>query len=1145
LFVVVSFKVKIYLITIIKKLLPFIKYFALKKSNLLIFIDYKSIIIQRMKKNVLSILAVSCLFLNHQVCYSQSKKGIDAEPKKSKLAELNTGGLSFRSVGPALTSGRIADFAVNPNNSKQYYVAVASGGVWKTDNAGTTYQPVFDGEGSFSIGAIAMDQNNTNTVWIGTGENNNQRSVAYGDGVYKTEDGGKSWVNMGLKTSEHIADIIIHPSNSNVIFVAAYGPLWKDGGERGVYKTIDGGKNWERILFIDEQTGISDLIIDPNNSEILYASAHQRRRHVWTYLGGGPNSGIHKTEDGGKTWKKLTNGIPEMDKGRIAITISKANSNRLYAMIEAGDEKGGLYRSDNKGASFDKVNSFYTAGNYYEEIFADPKNADRVFIMDTWLRHSDDGGKNIKMTGEKNKHVDNHALWIDPNDSQHWLVGCDGGIYETWDNAENWQYKPNLPVTQFYRVAVDNNLPFYNIYGGTQDNNSMGGPSRTTSASGILNTDWYITNGGDGFEPQIDPTDANIVYAQSQYGGLVRYDKKSGENIYIQPQPGKGEPGLRWNWDSPLLISPHNNQRLYFAANKLFRSDDRGNSWKAVSDDLSRQIDRNKLKVMGKVWSMDAVSKNQSTSIYGNIVALDESTKKEGLIAIGTDDGLIQITENGGDDWRKIETFSGIPANTYVNMVKTSQHDENIIYAVFNNHKMGDFKPYILKSSNKGATWVAIQSNLPERGSVYCIAEDHINPNLLFVGTEFGFYFTLDGGKEWIALKNGLPTISVKDIAIQQREDDIVIATFGRGFYVLDNYAALREISNATFEKEAVIFPIKKSLIFNPSYPQGGTGKSSLGESLYNAENPPIGAVFTTYLKDTYKTKKETRKEKEKDLIKQNQDVFYPSIDEIRIEDSEEKPFLIYLIKDELGNEVKKIKTNVTKGISRVVWNFRYSTTTPINLNKQPPGPWESEDDGPLAMSGKYSVTLFKSINGVISELVAPVFFEIENLNNLTLPAADKKALMAFQQEVSELRRSVQGAVKLKSEIENRLKHIKQSIIEYPTVPMVLMEKVKVIEKEFSELDIKLFGDGSLASREFETAPGLYNRIENTVYSTWYMRSSPTQTNIDDYNIAKQEYDPILIKIKEKLIELDALEKELDKEKTPYTPGRNDSWKKE
>ena len=1098
-----------------------------------------------MKKNIHFIVFLFCLVLNKEQAFSQTKKAKEPEPKKSKLAELNTGGLAFRSVGPALTSGRIADFAVNPNNAKQYYVAVASGGIWKTENSGTTYQPIFDGEGSFSIGCITMDQNNTNVLWVGTGESNNQRSVAFGDGVYKTEDGGKSWSNMGLKTSEHIADVIIHPTNSNVVYVAAYGPLWKDGGERGVYKTIDGGKNWERILFIDDQTGISDLIMDPNNPEIMFAAAHQRRRHVWTYLGGGPNSGIHKTEDGGKTWKKLTNGIPEMDKGRIALCMSKANSNRVYAMVEVGDENGGLYRSDNKGASFEKLNSFYTAGNYYEEIFADQQNADRVFIMDTWLRHSDDGGKNIKKTGEKSKHVDNHAMWIDPNDAQHWLVGCDGGIYETWDNAENWQYKPNLPVTQFYRVALDNDLPFYNIYGGTQDNNSMGGPSRTTSASGILNTDWYITNGGDGFESQIDPKDPNIVYAQSQYGGLVRYDKKSGESVSIQPQPGKGEPGLRWNWDSPLLISPHNNERLYFASNKLFKSEDRGNSWKPISNDLTRQLDRNKLKVMGKVWSMDAISKNQSTSIYGNIVALDESTKKEGLIVVGTDDGLLQITENGGANWKKIETISGVPQNTFVAMVKTSMHYESTIYAIFNNHKMGDFKPYILKSMDKGNSWTAIQGNLPERCPVYCMAEDHLNPNLLFIGTEFGVYFTLDGGKEWIELKNGLPTISVKDMDIQQRENDLVIATFGRGFYVLDDYSALREINTQQLEKEAAIFPIKKSLVFINSTPQGGTGKSFLGESLYNAENPPIGAVFTTYLKDTYKTKKEIRKEKEKESIKLNQDIAYPTADEIRAEDSEEKPYIIYLIKDENGNEVKKIKTSPSKGISRAVWNFRYTTTTPIDINKQPPGPWESEDDGPLAQAGKYSVTLFKSLNGIISEIVAPVFFEIENLNNLSLPNEDKNSLVLFQQEVSELRRSVQGSTKLKSESENRLKHIKQSIIEYPTTDLKLMEQVKKIESIFADMDIKLFGDGSMASREFEVTPGLYNRIENTVYSSWYMRSSPTQTAMTDYEIAREEYEPLLIKLKETVLQIENLEKELDTEKSPYTPGRNDGWKKE
>ena len=726
-------------------------------------------------------------------------------------------------------------------------------------------------------------------IWVGTGENNNQRSVAYGDGIYKSEDGGKSWKNMGLKTSEHIGNIIVHPSNSNIIYVAAYGPLWSKGGERGIYKSEDGGLTWRRILHINDDTGISEIVMDPRNPDVIYAAAHQRRRHVFTYLGGGPESGIHKTTDGGKTWTKINKGLPKVDMGRIGLAISPANPEYIYAIVEAAQGKGGFYRSTNRGASWEKRSSYATSGNYYQEIVCDPYDENKVFSLNTWLNHTEDGGKTFKKTGEKSKHVDNHCMWIDPTNTKHWIVGCDGGMYETWDHAENWQYKANLPLTQYYKVALDNATPFYNIYGGTQDNNSQGGPSRTTNNAGIVNSDWYITNGGDGFESQIDPTNPDIVYAQSQYGWLVRYDKKSGEKTGIKPYPKKDGAALRWNWDAPLLISPHNNKRLYFAAQKLFKSDDRGDTWQEISGDLTRNLDRNKLKVMNKVWSIDAVMKNRSTTIFGNIVALDESPKQEGLLYIGTDDGLIQVSENNGKNWAKYSSFSGIPDMTYVNMLKASKHDPNTAFAVFNNHKKGDFKPYILKSTDKGKTWISISGNLPKRGSVYCIEQDHVNPNILFAGTEFGVFVTLNGGKHWVQLKAGLPTVAIRDMEIQKRENDLVLASFGRSFYVLDDYSALRELADEKLlDKQFHIFDVKKQLMFNTSNPLGYKGKNAQGESFYTAKNPPVGSVITYYFSDTLKTAQEIRRAKEKTTA----DDTYPTKGEILNEATEEKAFL-------------------------------------------------------------------------------------------------------------------------------------------------------------------------------------------------------------------------------------------------------------
>ncbi|MFM2392618.1 MAG: hypothetical protein RLZZ546_595, partial [Bacteroidota bacterium] len=554
--------------------------------------------------------------------FSYAQKKEDKVLKIEGLKSSDFSGLNFRSIGPAVTSGRVSDFAVNPKNHSEYYVATASGGVWKTENKGLTFTPIFDGEGSYSIGCITLDPSNAKTVWVGSGENNNQRSVAYGDGVYKSEDGGASWKNMGLSKSEHIAEIIVHPSNSNIVYVAAYGPVWSEGGERGVYKSIDGGKTWVNVKSVSSFTGCNDLVMDPRDPNILYAAFHQRMRKVYTYIGGGPESAVYKSTDGGTTWSKIEGGLPKGDLGRIGIAISKVNPDVLYAIVEAKEKSGGIYKSEDKGVSWVKKSGTYTSGNYYNEIECDPIDVNKIYITDTYYKVSFDGGATVKNLGENNKHIDNHAIWVNPTNGNHMIVGCDGGIYETYDHAKTWDFKSNLPITQFYKVSTDNAKPFYGVHGGTQDNLSLGGPSRTTSANGITNSDWYVTSLGDGFETQVDPSNENIVYAQAQYGALTRFDRLSGEYLFIKPIEGESDEALRWNWDAPLLISQFNHKRLYFGANKVFRTDDQGNSWKVISPDLSRGLDRNKFEVMGRVWSVDGIAKNQSTDIYGQTTSI-------------------------------------------------------------------------------------------------------------------------------------------------------------------------------------------------------------------------------------------------------------------------------------------------------------------------------------------------------------------------------------------------------------------------------------------------------------------------------------------------------------------------------------------
>ncbi|MDZ7362032.1 MAG: glycosyl hydrolase [candidate division KSB1 bacterium] len=1056
-------------------------------------------------------------------------------------------GLKLRGIGPAFTSGRIGDIAVHPHNRSIYFVAVASGGVWKTINSGTTWQPVFDQQGSYSIGCVTIDPNNPLVVWVGTGENNSQRSVSYGDGVYKSLDGGKTWKNVGLKNSEHIGKIVIDPRNSNVVYVAAQGPLWNDGGDRGLYKTTDGGQTWNRILHVSDKTGVTDLVYDPRNPDVLIAASYQRRRHVWTLIDGGPESGIYKSTDAGATWRQIKNGLPNEELGRIGLAISPANPNYVYAIIEAANDSSGFFRSVDIGENWEK-RSRYVSGSpqYYQEIVCDPKEVGRVYSLDTWMMVTEDGGKTFRQVGEKYKHVDNHALWIDPNDTDYLLAGCDGGVYESFDRGATWHFKANLPVTQFYRVSVDNAFPFYNVYGGTQDNFSLGGPSRTITMHGITNADWFVTLGGDGFKTQIDPQDPNIVYSQLQYGVLVRFDKKSGERILIQPQPGKGEEALRWNWDSALLISPHSHTRLYFAANRIFRSDDRGNSWRPISPDLTRRLDRNQLKVMGKIQRIDAVAKNASTSFFGNIVSLSESPLQEGLIYAGTDDGLIQVTGDGGATWQKFDKFPGVPEMTYVSRLEASQHEVNTVYAAFDNHKNGDFKPYVLKSKDRGKTWESIAGNLPERGSVYALAEDHVKPDLLFAGTEFGVFFTIDGGKKWIQLKGGMPIIAVRDLAIQKRENDLALATFGRGFYILDDYSPLRHITPTLLEGEANLFPVKKAWMYMESAPLGLRGKAFQGDSYFTAPNPPFGAVFTYYLKEELKTRRQKRQENEKKIEEQGGVPPYPKWEELRAEEREEKPAVILTIKDEEGNVVRRLNGGTSAGIQRVAWDLRFPPANPTSLEPPPDNPFIDPPVGPMVVPGNYTVTLSKRVDGVETQLGAPQPFETVPLGIASLPAEDRKGLLAFQRKTARLQRAVLGAGQVVSETQRRFDFIKRALQNTPEADPALVAELRTLENRLKDLQTKLSGDRLIQRYNEPSPPAIIDRVQDIVGGHWTSTSVVTQTFQDGYQIAAEEFSTVLESLRV-LIEVDLakFEAKLEQIGAPWTPGRVPRWSRE
>jgi|FLOH01.1.fsa_nt_gi photosystem II stability/assembly factor-like uncharacterized protein len=1081
-------------------------------------------------------ILVTILIIVVALTPAEAKKKKDEE-KKEGLSSSTFSGLKWRSIGPAFVSGRIADFAVNPDDFSTYYVGVASGHIWKTTNNGITFDPVFDNYGAYSIGALAMDPNNYNVVWAGTGENNHQRALGYGNGVYKTTDGGSSWKNMGLKNSRQIGEILIDPRNSDVVYVAAEGSAWGPGEERGVYKTTDGGETWERVLFVSENTGVANLCFEPGNPDVIYAGAEQRRRRQFGKIGGGPESAFYKSTDAGKTWNKLESGIPGADKGGMEIVVSPIDPNIVYVMFEASNDEGGVYRSTNRGASFNKQNSYYSSGQYYSELVCDPVQKDKLYSLDTRTKVSVDGGKTWEGVGLKDRHVDDHAIWIDPDNTNHFMIGGDGGIYETWDDGKTYIHKTTLPVTQFYRVNVDNSEPFYWVYGGTQDNASIGGPSQNTKSDGVASDEWVVTLGGDGFWQAIEPSNPDIVYSAYQYGNIYRYDKKSGEKMNVKPMPQKGELTYRWNWDTPFFLSPYSETRLYIAANKVFRSNDRGNTWEVISDDITRNEDRNQFKMMGKYWPADAVAKDVSTSQWGTTVSFAESPVKEGLLYVGTDDGLIQISEDGGNTWTKISTFPDVPEYTYVSDIFPSRFNENVVYASFNNTKSDDFKPYLLKSNDKGKTWTSIASDLPKDQSVHTISQDPVKEDLLFAGTEFGIYTTVDGGGSWVKLGSGLPDIPVRDIVVQERENDLVIATFGRGFYIIDDYSPLRQVTKETFENEdAILFPVKDALM----YIKTGSGRYGTGSAYYQAKNHDFGAVFTYYLKDVPKSLKSERLKKEKELFKEGSPIPQPDKATLDAEKNESKPYLIFSIKDEDGNLVTNMYEKPSTGINRVNWDMRYKSSSPIRLSDNKFDPLKSGGSSLRALPGKYTVTMSMFNNGEEEVLAGPVEFNTVVLNNRTLPAPSDKEALEFYEKVTELYRVMSGTMKYRDELANKTSYIQQALQSVDNASIDMKNEMKKIKKELD--DIEFVFDGTQAKASAEEVPPenvpLSERLNAIVWSSWQSTSAPTSTQKNNYDILMEEFPPVLAELNSISKTISDMELELDKLKAPYTPGR-------
>jgi photosystem II stability/assembly factor-like uncharacterized protein len=1020
---------------------------------------------------------------------------------------LNYSALKWRGVSTGFASGRISDIAIHPENEHVWYVTAGSGGVWKTENAGVTWRPIFDNQSSYSIGNIALAPSNPSVVWVGTGEDVGGRHVGFGDGIYKSTDGGDSWKHMGLKNSEHISTIIIHPDNENIVWVAVQGPLWSKGGERGLYKTTDGGENWNKVLGDDEWVGVTDIVIDPRNPDVLYAATWQRHRTVAAYMGGGPGSGLHKSTDGGENWKALKNGIPSSNLGKIGLAISPQNPDIVYAAIELDRTKGGLFMSDDQGERWTKMSDMVSGGtgpHYYQELYASPHHFGRIYLMNVRTIVSDDHGKTYSNLPERNKHSDNHALAFRSNDPDYLLIGTDGGVYETFDHGNNWRYLDNLPLTQYYKIAVDDELPFYNLYGGTQDNGTHEGPSATDLSEGIRNADWKHILFADGHDTATEPGNANIVYGETQEGGLHRIDRKTGTVTFIQPQPLEGEDYERYNWDAPILVSPHKPTRLYFASHRVWKSEDRGDSWTPISGDLTRDQERISLPIMGRTQSWDNAWDVNAMSNYNTITSLGESPLQEGLLYVGTDDGIIQVSENGGASWSKIEVGSikGIPATAFVNDIRADLHDVNTVYAALDNHKYGDFSPYLIKSSNRGKSWQLISGDLPERHLVWRMVQDHVAPNLLFAATEFGVYFTVDGGTEWMKLSAGMPTISVRDITIQQRENDLVAASFGRGYYILDDISPLREISNETLAEDGILFPTRPAKWFMPR-----AVEIDPGASFFTAKNPEFGATFTYYLKEGSSTLKAERMKKERAMAS-DQDIPFPGWDALEAEMREIAPYVRISIMNDDGQVIQTVKGAARKGLNRATWDLRLASQNVVSLARRGGGGgWFG--GGFMAVPGTYNAQLSLVENGVVTPLDEPIEFEVVPLREASIPGPSFDEMLAFQNELTDFQVELTQFGQMVEKHMSRLQAM-QTAHSLARNPSANLEK-QLHDAHMQMLELQEMASGSEAKNEIgeKNPPTPNDRMFIGMRGLFTSTHAPTQMHKDMLEIGKKEFVPI------------------------------------
>ncbi|HLA76060.1 MAG TPA: hypothetical protein VJU18_00630 [Vicinamibacteria bacterium] len=958
--------------------------------------------------------------------------------------------LEFRNIGPAIMGGRVDDFAVWEADPSVFYVGTASGGIFRTENAGTTFEPVFDDQEVSSIGDLAIAPSDPSILYVGTGEPNNRQSSSWGNGVYKTLDAGKTWTHLGLKDTHHIGRILVHPQNPSVVYVAALGHLWGPNPERGVFKTTDGGKTWVNTKFVDQDTGFVDLAMDPLSPDTLYAAAYQRRRTQFGYNGGGPGSGLWKTIDGGGTWKKLGKGLPDGELGRIGLAVYRKDPRTLYATVEHSKESG-LYRSDDKGESWRKVSDTNPRPSYYSKLHVDPTNDQRVWVLGAQMFYSEDGGKTFKSDLVQKIHGDYHGLWIDPANSNHMLAGTDGGIHVSWDRGRSWDFINTVPLAQFYEVSADLGKP-YTVCGGLQDNQAWCGPSRTPYRQGIANEDWFNLGGGDGFFAVLDPSDPTTVYVESQDGNLRRFDRRTNEQRIIRPEPPPGE-RYRFNWNSPVLLSPHDPKTVYYGGNRLFGSRDRGETWTLVTADLTSGAERDQMPIFGKT-AKEFFSRNDGVVHFGTITTVAESPRKAGVLWVGTDDGNVQVSRDGGANWTNVTAkIPGVPKGTYVSRLEASRSGEGAAYLAMDGHRGNDFAVYLFRTEDFGQTWKRITKDLPAGGTVSVVREHPRNADLLLVGTEYGLWVSWNRGDRWHKVKSKLPTVPVDDILVHPRDNDLILGTHGRGVWILDDMGPLDQLTEPVGATDLHLFDMRPATQYRIYSHRGNTGHKA-----FLAPNPPEGALISYLLKT---------KPGEKDEVK-------------------------LVVKDAEGTLVRELKGLKEAGINRTNWDLRHEA--PITPEPGAPQAFFGPPRGPWVPPGNYTVTVSVGSWSATKPVV------VEEDPRIVVSDGDRKTWYQAVRAGAKLWAQADAANKAAGSLKKQLSEQQEALGKNPkvaepvkTAVKALLEKVEPLAKRLSRQDPQGFAGAPLA----EDPEPLLGRARGLYFGIGSITAPPTPQHRD------------------------------------------------